>query len=273
MLLGMVLAVACEGAPSNSVPLPAATNVLERVLKRVAELSKDAGQPKYTYEKRSVLEELDAHGKPIESTEKLYQVELIGGWPYTKLVKVKGEELTPEQIQQEDQKEQEFRTKVAGNSNRRADQKEPWLTSDLLKKFEFNVVGSEVRSNRTTLILEFHPRPGNPEKSIQDKIINRFAGKIWVDEEEADVAKMQASLTDELSLGWFGIIGALKQCEMNLDRQRLDDGTWVNKKQTILVVGRKVFSSMRFKSTEESRGFVRARTQQASPKTLAGTGS
>lgn len=272
-LLLSVAVVSGHASTSDAATLPPATNVLDRVLKRVSQLSRESDKPKYTYEKRSLVEELNAEGETVDSTEKIYHVELIGGWPYTRLVQVKGEKLTQEQINKENQKEQQFRKNVSGRETPRPAQRQPWLTSDLLNKFEFNVVGSEMRNQRKTLVLEFHPKAGNPEKTMQDKIINRFAGRIWVDDEEADIAKMEASLTDELSLGWLGVIGSLKKCEMNLDRQRLEDGTWVNRDQTILLLGRKVFSPMRFKATEESRGFVRAPSQQASPKTLAGTGS
>lgn len=258
LILALTATARSQAAPPAAQPLPSASNVVDRVLRRVKALSKDADQPKYTYEKRALVEELDSHGKVVDWTEKLYHVELIGGWPYTRLVKVQGEDLTPAEAERENRKEAEMREKVAGGEAPKPREKTPWLSSDLLDKFVFTVVGRDVVVNRQTLILDFHPRPDNPEKTIQDRIVNRFAGRLWVDEEEADIAKFQARLIDELSLGWLGIFGSLKECEMLLDRQRLEDGTWVNKKQTILLIGRKLLSPLRFRSTEYSRKFVKA---------------
>ena len=58
-----------------------------------------------------------------------------------------------------------------------------------------------------------------------------------------------------ISLGWFGMVGSLKQCDFSLENQRVADGVWLKAKQTILIAGRKVVSALRYRSTEEEYGF------------------
>jgi hypothetical protein len=82
-----------------------------------------------------------------------------------------------------------------------------------------------------------------------------MAGTIWVDEEESEVARLKVGLTEAISLGWFGMVGSLKQCDFSLENQRVGEGVWLKAKQTILIAGRKVVSAMRYRSTEEEYGF------------------
>ena len=168
-------AVACRGA---SADLPSASNVIARVVERASQIAKE-GEAKYLYEKRSLFEELNAHRQTTQSTEKIYEVMLIGGWPFSRLVKVQGRSLTPAEIRSEDQKEQEFRNKVAGrNLEAMAEKKEPWLLPEIVDRYEFTVLGTEEYDSRRTVVLEFKAKPGNAERNMQDKIYDRFAGKL-----------------------------------------------------------------------------------------------
>ncbi len=238
--------------------LPAATNVLARMAERATAVATDDHPARYTYHKRSRLEELNADGETVRTTEKLYDVVLIHGWPFTRLVKIQGQDLSPEEIERQNEREQAFRTKIAGRDPRRmAEKKEPWVSSELLDRFDFTVLSNEVRRSRNTFVLRFKPKSGNAEKSVQDRILNRLAGRIWVDAEDAEVARLEVHLTEEFSLGWLGILGSLKACDLRVERQRLPDGTWVHKKNSLFLLARKVFSPMRIRSTEESSDFVR----------------
>jgi len=108
------------------------------------------------------------------------------------------------------------------------------------------------------LVVSFHPKAGyNPDKTVQDKVLGRLVGRLWVDEAEAEVARVQAGLNEDLALGWFGLIGSLKQCDLDLQRKRLADGRWVNARQTLEIRGRKLFSYMRVRVLEESYNFKR----------------
>lgn len=247
-------------ADENSTNLPSASTVVGRIIQRAKETAKSTQSGKYTYRKRSRLEELNARGEPVKSSEKIYDVVLIGGWPYSRLVAVEGKNLSPEEIRREDEKEQAFRKKLTGRDLRKAaEDEEPWITEDLMSRFEWVVASNVVHEGRSTLVLTFIPRKGAPEKEIQDKIINRFHGLLWVDVEDAEVAQAHASLMDELSLGWFGLVGSLKQCDLTFDRLRLPDGTWVAQKHTVAIMGRRLFSAMRFRGTDSFSGFQRAK--------------
>ena len=237
--------------------LPDADTVVKRVVERADNLARNGRSEKYLYEKRSVVEELDAAGKVSESTEKLYQVILIEGVPFSRLVKIQNRDLTEAELKAEQRKEEAFRKKVTGKeSGEKVKHRLGEEIGELVGHYDFKVERRENLGNRPALVLSFRPKADRKlEKAIVDKVLNRLAGTIWVDEEESEVARLKVGLTEGISLGWFGMVGSLKQCDLSLENQRVADGVWLKAKQTILIAGRKVVSAMRYRATEEEYGF------------------
>jgi hypothetical protein len=256
-LLGFGLKAPCAAADGGE--LPDAQAVMKRVIQRAEDVARGGEESKYVYEKRSVVEELDEAGKARKTTEKTYKVLLIRGIPFSRLMKVQNRDLTEAEIREEDRKEQALRNRITGKDpEQMARKQESWLTPELVGRFDYRVEGREAIENRPMLVVSFHPKAGyNPDKTIEDKVLSRLAGRLWVDEAEAEVARVQVGLTEDLSLGWFGLIGSLKQCDLDFQKKRLADGGWVDTKQTLDISGRKLFSRMRVRALEESYNFQR----------------
>jgi hypothetical protein len=252
LLAGLLL---CRWEATSQESLPDPSSVLERMIQRAEEESRAGETRKYTYEKRSVIEELDSVGKATKTTEEVYEVVPIQGIPFSRLVKIQNRELTAEETKEQNRKEQEFRHKVAAKDSdqRRNDDT---LNPYLVDRYDFKVERRDSLENRPVLVLSFRPKTNRrPERTVEDKVLNRLAGTVWVDEREAEVAQLQVRLTEDLWLGWFGMIGSIKQCDLKIQRQRLPDGVWVNKEQTVMLCGRKILSPMRRRTQEESYSF------------------
>jgi hypothetical protein len=229
---------------------------MEKVIQRGQEVARTGEADKYRHEKRSVEEELDAAGKPTKTTEEIYEVIPIRGIPFERLVKVQGRDLTDKEVKDQNRKEEEFRKKVADQEPERSSAtNNDVLNKELIDRFVFRVEGRSNFLSRPVLILSFRPKPSGPEKKIADKVLKRLAGTLWIDEEESEIARLKLGLTADLSLGWFGMIGSLKQFDLTLERARLPEGVWVDRKQTLVLAGRKVFSSMHYRTVEESSNF------------------
>jgi len=256
MLGGLVLA----GQSDAAEPLPDAGAVTQRMIARAAAVAATEHGPHYTYVKRSLVEELDGHGKVIKSEERLYQVKLIAGFPFDRLLEIKGKKLSPEQLKKEDQQEEQFRKKFSGvDIPQKAARKEGWVTALLLERYAMVVQERVVWNNRPTLVLGFRPHAGKlPGKTVQDKFLNQLEGTVWVDEADADVAKLSVKLMEPISLGWLGILGSLHCCELVLERQRQPADVWGVNRQVLLIQGRKLINAFRFRATEEANGFTLA---------------
>ncbi len=238
--------------------LPLASEVVQRVLER-AQLVAAAGPTNYyRYEKRAVVSELDDKGRALKSIEKVYDVILIGGLPFPRLVKVQGRALSAKQLERENQREMAFRQAATQvDLEMKAKRQEGLATKDLVDRFDFQIANREIVAGRPTLVVTFVPRPHALANTIQDKILGKVSGTLWVDEHEAEVTKLDASVRGPIPLGWFGAVGSLQQFQASVERTRLADGIWVNRRSHFLIVARKLFSTVRSKTMEESSGFRR----------------
>jgi hypothetical protein len=255
----MACVIPASGAASAhpDSDLPDASSVVTRVLERAAQVARNTNAAPYIYDKRSLVEELDAKGQSIKATEKIYRVVIVQGLPFSRLVKIEGRDLTATELRKEDLQEQEFRRKItARDFNTMARQKETWINRELLDRYEFKILRREVFEGRSTLILDFSPKKNQaPAGKVQDRILSRLAGQIWVDEADAELAKLDVHLGEPFSIGWLGLIASIHQCDLAVQRQRLPDGYWVNLKHTMFLVGRKLLSPMRYRTTEASSSF------------------
>jgi hypothetical protein len=245
-------------ASASDADLPAASKLIARVVERAQLVARETQTNHYFYDKRTITSELDESGAVIKSTEKLYRVELNGGLPFPRLVKIEGRALTPRELEKESQREAVFRQNVTHvDMNDKAKRREGFATKELVEHFDFTVTKREMIEGRPTVVATFKPRHGGAEVSIEDRIYQKLSGTVWVDERDAEIAKVDAHLDEPVPVGWFGAVGSLNQFQGTMERSRLPDGVWVNRKTTFTVMARKLFVAMRSKTTAESSGFKR----------------
>ena len=245
----------CRSAPASDGSLPMASEVMARVVQRAGDSCRELEANKYAFEKCSINEELDASGKPTKTEEKTYEIIPIQGVPFSRLVKIENRKLTEEEIRVQNRRETEFRQRLAHKDGDSGGKKN-WLDNRVVDRFDFKVEGRDTFQGRPVLILSFRPKASRgPARTIEDKVLNRLAGTLWIDEQEAEITRLNVGLTEDLSLGLFGTIGSLKQFDLKLDRERLADGVWVTQKQAVVMSGRKLFSSIAHRVLEESSNF------------------
>ena len=100
------------------------------------------------------------------------------------------------------------------------------LNPGLLDRFQFTLAGREIINGRPALVVDFQPKSGVlPEQSIKDRFINRAAGRVWVDEQDYALVKVDLRLTQKVDV-FGGLVGAVWKCTYSFDRARTDDGLW-----------------------------------------------
>jgi hypothetical protein len=254
----LLLCLAIARASENTA-LPAGSNVIHRLLERGEKVAKAHEAQHYTYDKRSLVEELNESGKVVKSTEKLYKVMLINGLSFPRLVKIQGRDLTPAELEKQNKREEEFRKKVSQvDVKKKAEKKESWATDELVSKFTYTTVRRETLNGRATLAVAFTPKakPGTG-KSIEDRVLSCISGTVWVDEEDAEFTRLESKLRASISMGWFGMFGSLSRLDIVLVRARMPDGVWVNTRNSFIVNARKLLETIRSRTTEECSGFKR----------------
>jgi hypothetical protein len=116
------------------------------------------------------------------------------------------------------------------------------VTSALLRRFEFRLVGSEEVEGRPAWVIDFTPAANQPPvQGLKEKFLSRTAGRVWVDVSEGFLARGRFQLTGPVHVVG-GLVGSLKHCHIALERARTTDGLWFTRLLTWRIEGRKLFS-------------------------------
>lgn len=128
-------------------------------------------------------------------------------------------------------------TKVAA---RKFDKNQFQFNDDLVGRYDFKLVGREVTNGYSLLILDFTPKKKKlPESGIKDRLINRVAGRVWVDEREFAIKRCNLHLLESISI-IGGIVGEAQKFDYSFDRERTDDGFWYVRDSAWHLEGREV---------------------------------
>ena len=120
MLFVAVLLSCSHGYGRATEALPPASEVTRRMLQHAETVAESEECPQYTYEKRTLLEQLDGAGRAITTEEKIHQVRLVRGLPFNRLVRLQGRELTAEESKREDAKEERFQQQFVSADRRKS---------------------------------------------------------------------------------------------------------------------------------------------------------
>ena len=117
--------------------------------------------------------------------------------------------------------------------------------------------GDAKRSSDVDLLVEFAPRSKDlPVNKVTDRVANKVAGKVWVDAEDWELARMKFWLTEEVAL-IGGIVGVLRKFELLLERTRLEPNAWLPTTVDFAMAGRELLTNKRVHYSEEAKDFKR----------------
>jgi hypothetical protein len=112
--------------------------------------------------------------------------------------------------------------------------------ANLMKRFQFTLVGRETLNDRPAFVVDFKPINNDlPINQFADKFINKAAGRIWVDAEDYAIAQAQVHLTEKVNvLG--GIVGSVWKFTYAFTRLRTPEGYWYARHMDWHLEGREV---------------------------------
>jgi hypothetical protein len=130
------------------------------------------------------------------------------------------------------------------------------LDLELLRRYRFSLIGEEKVNGRTTLVLAFAPKQSTlPTFHLQDRLLNRAKGTVWVDAQEYDLVKANICLGEPVS---FGILGAVDEFTFAFERARSDDGNWLTSWTETFVKARKFLKPVQTRRRVDWRDYRRA---------------
>jgi hypothetical protein len=255
LLAGLFVAFGVSGATTMTPALTPEEIMAKAVTRAESITTAREARPDYFYTKKTITEDLDSKGHVKERKERLYEVSVAAGLSYLKLLQLNGQNLITAELKKQAEHEAAERQKLSdAKPGQKGDDRENFLTAELVQKFNFSLSGQQVINGRNAYVLTFVPKSGLGVKRLTDRFVNQMAGTAWIDAEDFEIARAEIHLKAEVSL-WGGMVGTLRHCRFTLERTRLADGSWFNSYSHGIFEGRKLLEPMLIRTHSESTNF------------------
>lgn len=190
----------------------------------------------YTCQQREVLKHLDSHGQ-LKSTETwTWDITVLYGEPYSRLIQKDDKPLSQKDEQKEQEKIDKFISKHKNESDeerlkREAHEKKEReegraFLRDIANAYDFRIVGEEAVDGRDAWILEATPRKDFHPTQPHADILPKLKGKIWIDKQEYYWVKAEAEAIDTISFGLF-LARVHKGSQFSFEQVRLNNEVWL----------------------------------------------
>jgi hypothetical protein len=128
------------------------------------------------------------------------------------------------------------------------------LGRDFLQRFQFTLAGRESVNGRPALMLDLAPAAKTPPgHNLKDRILNKTAGRIWVDEAESALVQARLRLTEKVNVVG-GLAGSVVNFNLSFSRERTAEGLWFTRRSDWHLEGREVFARRTVNYREETTG-------------------
>lgn len=234
-------------------PLPTLEQVLERVLAKAEQDIEYRADLKFAYRRVTINEDLDAGGNATSREEREYETVMVDGRPFRKLVRKNGKALQGSELEKEIEREQKVRNTWANRAAKKSSSDdELQLNRYLVDRYAYALVGTEAVNGKPAYVLTFRPKgKGMPDKKRYDKILNRLTGRVWIDEEDYSISRIEMYLTEPAPV--FGFLATIRQLAFNGTQTEVAPGVWMPEHFRVTAAGRKLFSN--FHVRQEMRFF------------------
>jgi hypothetical protein len=249
LLVGLLPWGAFADDESSSAPIVAADNTsapivedtrafLEEVRRNLQ--SDGALLEQYTFIETYTEKRLDGGGAVKKTKTETYEV-----YPsteprklYRRLVARDGRPISEKELAERDRKQEE---RIARREGRRAAQteqqraareaerqrKEREVIDEVFRMDEFRITGREPVDGRAAIVVEFEPRPGYKPVTEGGKVVQKFAGKAWIDEADHQLVRLEATLLDSIGVGPLKIARLQKGASAYFVRRKVNGEIWL----------------------------------------------
>ena len=246
--------------------------VVEAIERMNEELRTVAGR--YRVLMSSEDREFDADGAITEETVVEWERVPIDGAGFRRRLAMDGRPLTEEQRARETEREAAFRERLrrlrAGEIEPQRNENAIEFNAELVSRYYLTLDGEEALRGRTSYRIAFAPRDGNlPVRKPMDRALNKARGRIWLDRETREVARIEFELIERVRL-WWGLVGTSHHFRGSMDRGPVLDGIWANLQDENYGDIRFFFSRSRQASMRRWRAYEWTETEAAQDASAAG---
>jgi len=199
-------------------------NALEIVQKSVQQVEANWSQaPSFAYIERDVRSKRDS-----EALTKSYQVLMIDGSPYRRLVSLsdkplnsgdqadEGQKMQMEIERRQHESERERNKRIAKYVKDRA--RDLAMIRAMSNAFQFHLAGAETVDGHDCWVLDVSPKPGYNPKDREGRVLTGMTGRLWIDKDQNQWVKAQAEVIKPVS--FYGFVARVEPGTRFLLEQR-----------------------------------------------------
>jgi hypothetical protein len=195
--------------------------------------------PNYSY----IRSEANSEGG-AQPTRKTYEVLMIEGSPYMKMIAEEGRELSPMAAREEEQKYQREMEKRRRESPRERQKRVAKFTeerdrdhaflSEIPVAFVFRMSNEQLPENDAVWLLEGTPKPGYTPSTREGKVLAGMNIKFWIDKATCQWLRIEAEVQHPVSI--YGLFAKVSPgTKFTLEQAPVAPGIWLPKHFTVHV--------------------------------------
>jgi hypothetical protein len=196
----------------------------------------------YTYLERREDRKLDGSGKIKSNRIETWDVTLLEGSPYRRLVARNDQPLSPKEQQKEEDKLRrsiedrrketavERERRMADWERRRQRQREP--LKEFPDAFDFRLIGEEALASGEVYVIDATPKPGYKPKLPSAVYFPMVKARLWIDKNDYHWPKIDVETLDTISFGGF-LLRVAKGTRLIIEQAHVNQEVWLNKSVTV----------------------------------------
>jgi hypothetical protein len=201
----------------------------------------------YTFLQRQETRELDHAGKVKTRKIETWDITLLEGSPYKRLVARDDHPLPPEEQQREEEKLRwslEERRKETSEQRehrmaewQRREQRRHEPFHEILDAFDFAPAVEEQLNGRQVYQIDGTPKPGYKPRSTFSAFLPKVKLRLWIDARDFQGARIEIEATDAISFAGF-LAKLEKGSRITVEQTRVNDELWLPRSVSISAAAR-----------------------------------
>jgi len=196
----------------------------------------------YIYMQRDEDQRLDSLGQMKSENIDVTRMSLVNGARFAQLMEHNGQppSATERRKSDGDLDKLKHETPVEQTERLRKEQENKSFLREVLKAFDFHLVGEEIVAGRPAYVLQATPHPGYQANGKYGKLFSKVEGKLWIDKENFGWIKADGRVTQSFSIGLF-VARVQQGSHIILEQTCVGDAVWAPKRLEMRASARILF--------------------------------
>jgi hypothetical protein len=266
LIIGLLFTLTLVAAAQEAPARPDAQEIIRQSLSHWRR-SIDAAH-NYTFQRRTVEDQLEKDGDVKKTEIETYQISILYGEPYEKLIARDDKPLSEKEQKKEEEKLNKFFEKQKNLSDeerqrerdKKRDKFRREIADELPVMLTYEIVGEEQFNGQPVWVLSATPKRDYHPNSMAAKLLSKLSGKVWITKSDYQWVKAEADLADDFTVGWF-LFKLRKGMHLEFEQTRINDEVWLPKRTFFEGGGRIAVKSGYFRSATEFSNYQKFSTE------------